>query len=261
MACYDFKEDFPLLGFGGIIPSTRETSHCFPLTMTNKEYVHGIDEVIKYYRESLQIIKLDGPTYFYPIFKETLSLIKLDETDTSVYHLLVIITDGNIHDMDDIKRGLIKNNQVPLSVAIIGVGDENFRDMLQLDCQTMPLEDKYGNKTERDLCQFVRYKDFRDRPDKLAERLLMIIPTQIEAYFRKYQNFVGLSDAGKSKNIYLRKLEEEKEREKERKKQEKLKRKLLKTNTRTNISLAGDRKLSETPSMKVIEEEGNKVAY
>ena len=136
------------------------------------------------------------------------------ECPTSVYHLLVIITDGTIHDLDEMKRQLIKNENQPISVCIVGVGDENFSKMYQLDCRTKPIEDKNGNVSTRDMCQFARYKDFRDRPDKLTEYMLMIIPSQVEAYFRASQNFVGLSDAGKPKNLYLRKIKEEQEKEK-----------------------------------------------
>jgi len=212
---YNFENKISMLGFGGIIPSTGETSHCFPVSLTNTSYVTGIDEAIKQYRNSLPQITLDGPTYFFPVFKENLTMLKDDdECPTSIYHLLVIITDGTIHDLDDMKRQLIKNETSPISVCIVGVGDENFSKMYQLDCKTKPLEDKNGNKSNRDLCQFVRYKDFRDRPDKLTETMLMIIPSQVEAYFRANQNFIGLSEAGKPKNIYIRKIKEEKEKEK-----------------------------------------------
>ena len=212
---YDFENKIAMLGYGGIIPQTGETSHCFPVSLTNNPYAKGIEEAIKQYKNSLPKITLDGPTYFFPVFKENLAMIKEYENyPTSIYHLLVIITDGTIHDLDEMKRQLIKNETSPLSVCIVGVGDENFSKMYQLDCRTKPLEDKNGNKSNRDMCQFVRYKDFRDRPDKLTETMLMIIPSQVEAYFRASQNFVGLSDAGKSKNIYIRKIKEEQEKEK-----------------------------------------------
>ena len=95
----------------------------------------------------------------------------------------------------------------------MGVGDENFTRMLQMDSRTKPLEDKDGNKSERDMCQFVRYNDFKDRPDKLTEYMLTVIPSQVEAYYRASKNFVGLKDAGNPKNAYLRKLKEKKEKE------------------------------------------------
>ena len=212
---YDFEHKIAMLGYGGIINSIGDTSHCFPISLTSNPYANGIEEAIKQYKNSLPQITLDGPTYFFPIFKENLNMLKDDaECPTSVYHLLVIITDGTIHDLDEMKRQLIKNENQPISVCIVGVGDENFSKMYQLDCRTKPIEDKNGNVSTRDMCQFARYKDFRDRPDKLTEYMLMIIPSQVEAYFRASQNFVGLSDAGKPKNLYLRKIKEEQEKEK-----------------------------------------------
>ena len=212
---YDFEHKIAMLGFGGVIPSTGETSHCFPVSLTNNPYCNGIEEAIKQYKNSLPQITLDGPTYFFPVFKENLTMLK-DNADcpTSIYHLLVIITDGIIHDLDEMKRQLIKNQDSPISMCIVGVGDLNFSTMYQLDCRTMPLEDKNGNKCGRDLCQFVRYKDFKG-PDKLTEHMLMIIPSQVEDFYRKYpEKFIGLSDAGKPKNIYLRKIKEEQEKAK-----------------------------------------------
>ena len=212
---YDFDNKIGMFGFGGIINSIGETSHSFPISMTSNPYADGIEEAIKQYKNSLSKITLDGPTYFFPVFKENLSLLKYEtECPTSIYHLLVIITDGTIHDLDEMKRQLIKNETNPISVCIIGVGDENFSRMYQLDCKTKPIEDKNGNKSSRDICQFTRYKDFRDRPDKLTENMLMIIPSQVEDYFKASKNFIGLSDAGKSKNIYIRKIKEEQEMEK-----------------------------------------------
>ena len=232
---YDFNNKLAMLGYGGIIPSTGETSHCFPISLTNNPYVKGIDEAIKLYKKSLPQIDLDGPTYFFPIYKENLVMLKEEDENcpTSIYHLLVIITDGIIHDLDEMKRQLIKNQDSPISICIVGVGDLNFSTMYQLDCRTKPLEDKNGNKCGRDLCQFVRYKDFKE-PDKLTEYMLMIIPSQVEDYYRKNPDkFIGLSDAGKPKNIYIRKIKE---------KQEKVK---LKTNKTKNSNKKSTIRLTE----------------
>ena len=242
---YDFNNKIAMLGYGGIIPSTGETSHCFPVSLTNNPYVKGIDEAIKQYKKSLPQIVLDGPTYFFPIYKENLTMLKEEDGNcpTSIYHLLIIITDGTIHDLDEMKRQLIKNQDSPISICIVGVGDENFSKMYQLDCRTKPLEDKNGNKCGRDLCQFVRYKDFRDRPDKLTEFMLMIIPSQVEAYYRAYPDkFIGLSDAGKPKNIYIRKIKEEQEKEK------------LKANKTKSSNKKSTIKLTEKEKEKFIQE-------
>jgi len=213
ISSYDFNHKLALHGFGAVIPSTGDTSHCFPISLTKNPIANGIEEAIKQYKESLAKVTLDGPTYFFPVFKENIDMLKDDdECPTSIYHILVIITDGNNHDIDEMVRQLIKSERYPISVCIVGVGDGNFTKMLQMDSKTKPLEDKDGNKSERDMCQFVRYNDFKYKPDKLAEYMLTDIPSQVEAYYRASQDFVGLKDAGKSKNAYLRKLKENKEK-------------------------------------------------
>lgn len=212
ISSYDFNHKIALHGFGAIIPQTGDTSHCFPVSLTKDPIVNGIEDAIRQYKESLPKITLDGPTYFFPVFKENLDMLKNDdECPTSIYHILVIISDGNNHDLDEMIRQLIKSERYPISVCIVGVGSENFTRMLQMDSRTKPLEDKDGNKSERDMCQFVRYNDFKDRPDKLTEYMLNVIPAQVEAYYRASNDFVGLKDAGKPKNAYLRKIKEKEE--------------------------------------------------
>ena len=220
ISSYDFNHKIALHGFGAVIPSTGDTSHCFPVSLTKDPIANGIEEAIKQYRESLPKITLDGPTYLFPVFKENLDMLKDDEDcPTSIYHIMVIITDGNNHDIDEMIRQLIKSERYPISVCIVGVGDENFSRMLQMDSRTKPLEDKDGNKSERDMCQFVRYNDFKDRPDKLTEYMLTVIPSQVEAYYRASKDFTGLKDVGKSKNGYSKKMKEKKEKESELKNQ------------------------------------------
>ena len=41
--------------------------------------------------------------------------------------------------------------------------------------------------------------------------MLTVIPSQVEAYYRASGDFIGLKDAGKPKNVYLRQLKEKKE--------------------------------------------------
>ena len=214
VSSYNYEHKIAMLGYGGIIPSTGETSHCFPISLTNNPYCIGIEEAVQQYKDSLPKITLDGPTFFFPIFKETLNMLKDNANcKTSIYQLLVIVTDGIIYDLDDMKRQLIKNEKSPLSVCIIGVGNQNFSKMYQLDCRTNPLEDRNGNKSSRDICQFFRYKDFMT-PDKLTETMLSVIPSQVEAYFRKNKNFIGLSEVAKSKNNNTRKIQDDKKKDK-----------------------------------------------
>lgn len=116
------------------------------------------------------------------------------KTKTSVYHILLIVTDGIIHDFEETKATIIKASYLPFSVIIIGIGDEDFSAMDELDGDDNVLTDKNGNKALRDCVQFVNLNEFENKsPDNLSKKVLEEIPSQIEEYYRKFK-FVGLED-------------------------------------------------------------------
>ena len=47
--------------------------------------------------------------------------------------LLLILTDGTIHDMQTTIKSLINSFHLPLSIIIVGVGNADFTDMEILD--------------------------------------------------------------------------------------------------------------------------------
>ena len=70
--------------------------------------------------------------------------------------ILLILTDGIIHDKDIVKDLLVKCGRLPLSIIIIGIGNnEDWGIMHELDDDNCAMTDSQGNKTERDLVQFV----------------------------------------------------------------------------------------------------------
>ena len=69
------------------------------------------------------------------------------EEETKKYHILLIITDGNIHDMSESKKTLVELSDYPCSIIIIGVGDEDFSAMNELDSDKKKLKDDDGNVT------------------------------------------------------------------------------------------------------------------
>lgn len=46
--------------------------------------------------------------------------------DNNIYHVLIIITDGCCHDMEETKKTLIEMSTMPFSAVIIGVGEGDF---------------------------------------------------------------------------------------------------------------------------------------
>ena len=100
------------------------------------------------------------------------------------YHILMILTDGQIDDMEETKDALVEASFLPISVIIIGIGNGDFGNMDVLDADENPLFDKNRRKADRDLVQFVPFNNFKDNPQKLAEEVLEEIPRQVVEYYQ-----------------------------------------------------------------------------
>jgi hypothetical protein len=50
-----------------------------------------------------------------------------------MYHCIVILTDGEIHDMQATVDLIVELSKLPVSIIIIGVGNEDFMKMQFLD--------------------------------------------------------------------------------------------------------------------------------
>ena len=62
----------------------------------------------------------------------------------NTYSILLILTDGEIHDMEKTKEVLVQASKLPLSVIIIGIGNEKFEKMRELDSDGTLLKSKNG---------------------------------------------------------------------------------------------------------------------
>jgi len=49
------------------------------------------------------------------------------------YYILLILTDGEIHDMEATKSSIVAASHLPLSIIIIGIGNADFTNMEILD--------------------------------------------------------------------------------------------------------------------------------
>ena len=128
------------------------------------------------YRESLKNVELDGPTFFRPVLSQIIDNIRSRVKVLDVYHVILMLTDGCIHDMRETIDLIVKASDLPLSIIIIGIGDANFKNMEILDADEFELTDSFRNKAKRDIVQFVKYNEFRHDFATLAENVLGEVP-------------------------------------------------------------------------------------
>jgi len=183
VAYYDSDQLFPVFGYGGILPRENNVNHCFNVNLLPDPNVQFVDGIINVYRQAIKVVKLYGPTNFAPIIEKAIELSN-EEKGNYIYHILMILTDGQISDINDTIDALVIASFLPISVIIIGVGTADFSSMDILDADTEPLISSKKVKAQRDLVQFVPFYKFQNNEKLLAEEVLAEIPFQVEEYYR-----------------------------------------------------------------------------
>ena len=152
----------------------------------NDPEILGIDGILAAYRKVLANTELWGPTHFHYIIDKLNETVKQDiaRENYNNYNILMILTDGIIEDMDETINSLVEASYLPISVIIIGIGNADFSNMDVLDADDDPLFDKIGRKADRDLVQFVPFKEFKNDGKKLAEQVLEEVPRQIVEFYQ-----------------------------------------------------------------------------
>ena len=139
-------------------------------------------QVLKAYQKSILNTTLAGPSYFKNLLEKvrndiTESLNKTGVDNNRLYHVIIIITDGECHDMESTIEQLVSLSGMPFSAVVIGVGDGDFEKMEVLDADGEVLKDQQGVEATRDIVQLVQYSDFKDLGEReLAHAVLGELP-------------------------------------------------------------------------------------
>ena len=162
---YDYDKEVPVFGFGGIPrfdgSAGKKVDHCFSVNGNPKNpNIKGIDEILRSYLESVKKVDLSSPTLFEPILQEAKKIgLEYQAQGSKNYLVFIILTDGEIYDMPKVVDLIVEMATLPISVIIIGVGNAKFEKMNMLDGETA-LVDSKGRRQERDIVQFVQFRDF-----------------------------------------------------------------------------------------------------
>jgi len=186
---YDSDKQFPCLGFGARIPPKGEVSHEFFLTLdSSKPFCAGLEGILSSYYTTINNVQLYGPTNFSPVINHVAKFAQVYQRDPSNYFILLIITDGIITDFEETKAALVNASSLPMSVIIVGVGNEDFSAMEVLDGDNGRLQ-SHGTFAKRDIVQFVELRKFvqpgqRWNKELLAKSVLAEIPSQVCSWMK-----------------------------------------------------------------------------
>ena len=184
---YDTDHKIPAFGFGALIERNgkKETSHCFALNGNeDNPEVEGVSGILDMYEKTLKNVTLSGPTNFADLIKATKKHAGKATQKDQHYVILLIITDGEITDMNETIHEIVDASHHPMSIVIVGVGNANFSSMERLDGDNVKLS-SHGRTATRDIVQFVPFNQFARSPNQLADALLKEIPGQFIQYFKQ----------------------------------------------------------------------------
>ena len=140
-------------------------------------------EVLERYNEMVRRVTLSGPTSFAPIIRRAMRHV---EDSGRVFHILVIVADGQMEDEGETAAAIVQASSLPLSIVLVGVGDGPWDIMEDFD-DNLPAR-KFDN------FQFVNFhsalKDAKNPEASVALASLMEVPSQYQTmlemgYFSK----------------------------------------------------------------------------
>jgi len=103
----------PLYGFGGAPngPNTP-TLHNFHVNYNlNNPEVRGTAGLLNAYKNCLKYIRLNGPTLFAPVINTVVETAKEShKTGGAEFQILLILTDGVIHDMTETVKIIVEGS-------------------------------------------------------------------------------------------------------------------------------------------------------
>jgi len=202
---YDTNKYFEVYGYGGKFFEREKVEFDCALTGDQeKPSVYGVSGIMDVYHKALQTVYLSGPTNFAPIIRKITAEAKAKlppphkNNPLSEYHILTILTDGVISDMEETKEAIIDAESAPLSIIIIGIGEKekfgegvefkkkSFDKMVILDGDDEVLASRDKIST-RDIVQFLVLSDNIDNPYVLAAETLREVPKQVIEFAERYK--------------------------------------------------------------------------
>ena len=193
MSFYDYDQLFHVYGFGSTINNNQVKSNIFNINSETGQEIYTIDNVINEYRKRLNNISLIGPTLISPIIKNEIDMIR-KENNLLIYHVLMILTYGEISDLDQIISTINTASSLPLSLIIIGIGNYDYKGIIS---------SLRNNNSERKFIQIVKFNDCRNTGG-LSGQALDKIPNKIIEYYLSLNIDSNTLKAGNIQNLTIK---------------------------------------------------------
>ena len=181
LARYDTDQKFSVFGFGAKYGGVIQ--HCFQVG--NSDELDGLLGVLEAYRNVFRTgLTMSGPTVFAEVIDYAAATARSKQEESlrngkQSYKILLILTDGEVSDIEQTKRAIHAASDAPLSIVIVGIGNADFGMMNTLD------DFQSGSLLAggRDIVQFVPFSQHMHDRSSLTRATLDELPDQMVDYF------------------------------------------------------------------------------
>ena len=129
---FSADQNIDCFGFGAKLPQQEKTSHVFPINLSSKASCTGLDEVLKCYQNCVKDVSFSGPCNISPIINHVTKHAQTFMVDGKQYFVLIILTSGDINDLDEIRSAISAVSDWPISIIVAGIGNRNFSQFEEL---------------------------------------------------------------------------------------------------------------------------------
>ena len=186
---YTHDQKAAMFGFGAkpFFPnfSSADVHHCFPLTgIKSNPYVVGMNGIMETYKKAVLEVQMWGPTIYSDIINQALLMAQeVKIRDNIEYNILLLLTDGELQDVEKACDCIMKASKLPLSIIIIGIGNENFGFIENLKRKW----NHYGinGNILRECFNFLPLAKYKNDIENFRKDLLSKIPEQVKEYLQK----------------------------------------------------------------------------
>ena len=127
-------------GFGAKLPKHDSTSNIFPLNLKDDRTstFSKFEDMLKAYENCAKNVEFSKPCNLSPVINHVAKHAQTFMVDGKQYFILLLLTNGEVQDLEATKQAISDVSQWPLSIVIVGIGSKDFShlDELRADHQT-----------------------------------------------------------------------------------------------------------------------------
>uniref|UniRef100_A0A7S0QQF9 C2 domain-containing protein n=1 Tax=Cryptomonas curvata TaxID=233186 RepID=A0A7S0QQF9_9CRYP len=174
-------------GFGGKVDEGK-TSFSFPLS--RDVTVTGVKGLLDAYEQAMTNISFgESGTMMAEIVNRVVGLAKETvQNHPQKYYVLVILSDGDVDDIQDTIDAIVAASDLPISIITVGLtapghSEETYANWRVIDDGTMSIKDRSGKVLDRDTVNFIEIDEVNKKSDELTEIILHEFKQQLVQHF------------------------------------------------------------------------------